>query len=75
MREKFRAWTEDLYTFGQEVISGERRGTKAALVRAMLFTCSKLYQAGVKLHRWLISKRILRDETLGVQVIAIGNLT
>jgi tetraacyldisaccharide 4'-kinase len=75
MREKWRAWTESLYTFGLEVISGERRGTSAALVRALLFSCSKLYQVGFKIHRWLINVRILRDETLGVQVIAIGNLT
>lgn len=75
MREKWRVWTENLYTFGEEVISGERRGTGAAIVRALLFICSKLYQVGFKVHRWLINKRILRDETLGVQVIAIGNLT
>jgi len=75
MRETWSAWTENLYTFGQEVISGERRGTGAALVRALLFTCSRLYQVGFKFHRWLINVRILRDETLGVQVIAIGNLT
>ena len=75
MRETWRAWTENLYTFGQEVISGERRGTWAALMRALLFTSSKVYLFGFKIHRWLINKRILRDETLGVQVIAIGNLT
>jgi len=75
MRETWRAWTENLYTFGQEVISGERRGTGAAIVRGLLFACSKAYQVGFKIHRWLINVRILRDETLGIQVIAIGNLT
>src|ERR1041385_8713543 len=75
MRETWRVWMETLYTFGEEVISGERRGTGAAIVRALLFICSKLYQVGFKIHRWLINVRILRDETLGVQVIAIGNLT
>jgi tetraacyldisaccharide 4'-kinase len=75
MREKLRAWIENIETFGREVIAEERRGTGAALLRAMLFTCSKLYQVLVKIHRWLINVRILRDETLGVQVIAIGNLT
>jgi tetraacyldisaccharide 4'-kinase len=29
----------------------------------------------VKIRRWLYNVRILRDKTLGVQVIAIGNLT
>ena len=75
MREKFRVWTENIETFGREVIAEERRGTGAALLRALLFTLSKLYQVLVKIHRWLINVRILRDETLGVQVIAIGNLT
>src|SRR5262245_9294731 len=75
MRETWPVWKENLYTFGEEVISGERRGTGAAIVRALLFICSKLYHVLFKIHRWLINVRILRDETLGVQVIAIGNLT
>ena len=75
MREKLQVWTENLETFGREVIAEERRGKIAALLRAVLFTLSKLYQILVKIHRWLINVRILRDETLGVQVIAIGNLT
>src|SRR6266487_3497136 len=75
MRETFRVWAESLFTFGQEVIFEERRGKRAAIFRSLLFGSSKLYQVGVKIHRWLISVRILRDSTLGVQVIAIGNLT
>src|SRR5208283_4999363 len=75
MRDKFRVWIESLVTFGLEVISGERRDFKAKFTRVILFGSSKLYQVGVKIHRWLISVRILRDKTLGVQVIAIGNLT
>jgi len=75
MREQFRVWIESLYTFGLEVISGERRDTKAAFTRGILFGSSKLYHALVNVHRWLINVRILRDKTLGVQVIAIGNLT
>jgi tetraacyldisaccharide 4'-kinase len=75
MRERFRVWIESLVTFGLEVISGERRDFKAKFMRAILFGSSKLYQVGVKVHRWLINVRILRDKTLGVQVIVIGNLT
>src|SRR5579862_9489550 len=75
MREKWNAWIENIETFGREVIAEERRGKIAALLRALLFISSKLYQVLVKIHRWLINVRILRDETLGVQVIAIGNLT
>src|ERR1017187_10068413 len=75
MREQFRVWLERLQNYGLEVISGERRDTKAALTRALLFGSSKLFQVGVKMRHWLYHVRILRDKTLGVQVIAIGNLT
>src|ERR1039457_966 len=75
MRETFRAWAEALETFFLEVVLGERHDTKAVLMRAVLFGGSKVFQVIVKLRRWLYNVRILRDKTLGVQVIAIGNLT
>jgi len=61
--------------FWLEVTSEERRGTRAAMVRALLYVCSILFQAVVQTRRVLYNVRILRDSTLGVQVIAIGNLT
>src|SRR5215472_10780165 len=75
MRETWRAWIEAVETFGLEVIREERRGTVAGLTRSMLFVLSKVFQVIVKLRGFLYSVRILRDSTLGVQVIAIGNLT
>lgn len=75
MREKLRAWTETVETFLLEVILEERRGTRAALVRTTLYLCSHLFQVAIKVRRFLYNVRILRDSTLGVQVIAIGNLT
>src|SRR6266446_3247831 len=75
MREKFRVWTENLETFLLEVILEERRGTGAAIVRAFLYGCSKAFQVAIKTRHFLYNFRILRDSTLGVQVIAIGNLT
>jgi tetraacyldisaccharide 4'-kinase len=75
MREKFREWFETLETFFLEVVFEERHDFKAKTTRGILFGGSKLFQVGVKFHRWLINVRILRDKTLGVQVIAIGNLT
>src|SRR5262249_8555124 len=36
---------------------------------------SKVFAILVKLRRFLYNVRLLRDSTLGVQVIAIGNLT
>src|SRR2546425_789306 len=75
MREKFRVWTENLETFLLEVILEERRGKRATLVRGLLFSLSKIFQVAIKTRRFLYNVRILRDSTLGVQVIAIGNLT
>jgi len=75
MRDKFRAWAESLQTFFFEVIFEDRHDFKAKMARGILFGSSKLYQVGVEIHRWLINVRIFRDKTLGVQVIAVGNLT
>src|SRR5271154_6713120 len=76
MREKFRVWAETLETFFLEVvIFEERHDFRAKLTRTVLFGGSKVFQVAVKVRRWLYNIRILRDKTLGVQVIAIGNLT
>jgi tetraacyldisaccharide 4'-kinase len=75
MRETIRAWTETVETFVLEVIFEERPGKRAAIARSVLFGLSKVFQVLVKARRFLYNVRILRDSTLGVQVIAIGNLT
>jgi tetraacyldisaccharide 4'-kinase len=75
MRENLRAWAEALETFVLEVIFEERHDFKARVMRAVLFGGSKIFQVAVKVRRFLYNWRILRDKTLGVQVIAIGNLT
>src|SRR5881628_637488 len=75
MRETIRAWTEVTETFVLEVILEDRRGKGAAILRFVLYLVSKAFLVGVKLRRLLYNVRILRDSTLGVQVIAIGNLT
>ncbi len=75
MRENFRAWAETLETFFLEVVFEERHDFKAKATRAVLFGGSKVFTVAVKIRRWLYNWRILRDKTLGVQVIAIGNLT
>ena len=75
MRDTIRAWTEAFETFVLEVILEERRGKAADLVRLILFVLSKVFLLVVKLRRFLYNVRILRDSTLGVQVIAIGNIT
>src|SRR6185436_12511441 len=75
MCERFRVWTENIETFLLEVILEERQGKLEAFVRALAFGCSKIFQVLIKLRRFLYNVRIFRDSTLGVQVIAIGNLT
>ena len=75
MRETLRAWTENIETFFLEVILEKRRDKRAAVVRSILFAFSKVFEVLIKFRRFLYNVRILRDSTLGVQVIAIGNLT
>jgi tetraacyldisaccharide 4'-kinase len=80
MRETFRIWAENIETFFREVVfkevaAEERRSALIKFVCSLLYAGSKLFKVGVKIHRWLINVRIFRDKTLGVQVIAIGNLT
>jgi tetraacyldisaccharide 4'-kinase len=75
MSDRVRAWTEALETFVLEVIFEQRRGKRAAMVRGLLLSLSKVFLLAVKGRRFLYNVRILRDTTVGVQVIAIGNLT
>ncbi len=75
MRETLRTWTEETETFVLEVIFGQRRGKLAATVRGLLYVLSFLFHQIIKVRRFLYNVRILRDSTLGVQVIAVGNLT
>ena len=75
MRETIRAWTESIETFVLEVIFEQRRDRRAAVARAVLLALSVVFRMAVKTRRFLYNVRILRDSTLGVQVIAVGNLT
>jgi tetraacyldisaccharide 4'-kinase len=75
MRDTLRAWTEAVETLVLEVIFEQRRGKAAALVRTVLLLLSKVFLVAVKFRRVLYDLRLLRDSTLGVQVIAIGNIT
>src|SRR5216110_2825866 len=75
MRETIRVWTEAVETFVLEVILEERQGKRAAIVRSLLLLLSKVFAVLLKVRRFLYNVRLLRDSTLGVQVIAIGNLT
>lgn len=75
MQDRFRGWSESVETFVLEVISGQRKGKRAETLRFGLFLLSKLFHAIVKTRALLYDFRIIRDSTLGVQVIAVGNLS
>ncbi len=75
MRELIRSWTESIETIVLEVIEGHRKSNRAAFVRMILFCLSQVFKTAVKIRHFLYNFRIFRDSTLGVQVIAIGNLT
>jgi tetraacyldisaccharide 4'-kinase len=75
VRDRFQAWVEELETFVLEVIFEQRTGKRAAMLRGLLFGLSRAFLLAVKGRQFLYDARILRDTTLGVQVIAIGNLT
>lgn len=75
MRQTIRAWTEAIEAPYLEIIFEQRRGKGPALIRSFLFALSKIYQLGLAIYRFCIRVRIMRDSTLGIQVIAIGNLT
>ena len=75
MRESWREFSEQAETWLLDVIFQQRPGKKAAAVRFVLLLLSRVFGVAVKLRRVLYNARILRDSTLGVQVIAIGNLT
>lgn len=75
MRNWLRELIERLETFALEVVFEEKPGKRAALLRGFLFVLSKVFAICVKARLYLYKMRILRDTTVGVQVIAVGNLT
>jgi len=74
MREYFLAWTEALEQFVLDVIYGQRKGKRAALLRVGLYSLSKVFTVAVKTRRFLYNFRILRDSALGVQVLDLEGL-
>ncbi|MCC7300192.1 MAG: tetraacyldisaccharide 4'-kinase [Verrucomicrobia bacterium] len=58
-----------------KVISKETNGKRAACLRGFLKTLSWLFIALVQLRLLLFKHRIIRANTLGCQVISVGNVT
>ena len=68
-------WLENLEQFAIDVILERRHGTRARILRGLLYALSVLYERLVQLRLYLYRKRILRERALGCLVISIGNLT
>lgn len=75
MRERIQDWVESLEIYVLDVMTLRRTDAKATTVRGILYCLSVLFEGIVKIRKFLYEVRILRDTTLGVQIIAIGNLT
>lgn len=63
-----------LVSYLESVISGERRGIIAAVLKLVLLKISWMYLGAVWLRRWLYSKGILRTRHLPCKVISVGNV-
>src|SRR2546427_4030937 len=68
-------WLENLEQFAIDVILERRHGTRAGILRGILYALSFVYERLVQLRLFLYRKRIFRERTLGCLVISIGNLT
>src|ERR1043166_1197050 len=66
---------ESLEQFRIHVILERRHGVRAALLRALLYALSFIYERLVQVRLVLYRNRVLREHTLGCLVISIGNLT
>ena len=76
MREKFRVWVETLETFFLEVVFEERHDFKRETdARDFCSAARKFSWSSSSCAAGFTTSALLRDKTLGVQVIAIGNLT
>jgi tetraacyldisaccharide 4'-kinase len=68
-------WLENLEQFAIDVILERRHGSRATILRGILYGLSLFYERLVQLRLYLYRKRVLRERTLGCLVISIGNLT
>jgi len=66
---------EQLEAYLLDVIEGRREGAGATVLRGILRALSWIFTVGVQVRLWLYRHRIIRPNTLGCQVISVGNLT
>ncbi|MDF7806133.1 tetraacyldisaccharide 4'-kinase [Pontiellaceae bacterium B12219] len=66
---------EQLETYLLSVIDGSEKGKRAATLRVLMKVLSCLFSFIVQVRIMLYKHRIIRGNTLGCQVISVGNLT
>lgn len=66
---------EDLESYLLDIIEGRREGKRATILRGILRVLSWVFILIVQVRLWLYRHRIIRANTLGCQVISVGNLT
>jgi len=66
---------EDLESYLLDIIEGRREGKRATVLRGILRVLSWIFILIVQVRLWLYRHRIIRANTLGCQVISVGNLT
>jgi tetraacyldisaccharide 4'-kinase len=66
---------EQLEFYMLSVLDGTRKGKWPTTLRLLLRALSWLFATVVQIRLWLYRHRIIRPNTLGCQVISVGNLT
>ncbi len=66
---------EELEYYFLGIIEGREKGCKASLIRFVLRQLALLFGLIVQVRLCLYRHRIIRDKTLGCQVLSVGNLT
>lgn len=66
---------ENLETYMLSVLDGSKKGKGPAALRVLLRGLSWIFFLIVQVRLWLYHHRIIRPNTLGCQVISVGNLT
>ncbi len=66
---------EQLETYLLSVLDGTKKGKWPTTLRGIMLVLSWLFSAVVQLRLMLYKHRIIRPNTLGCQVISVGNLT
>ncbi|NQT01273.1 MAG: tetraacyldisaccharide 4'-kinase, partial [Planctomycetes bacterium] len=59
----------------RKLISGQKRGRVAALLRLLLGAASAAYSLAIRYHNFLYSKGLLKAHQAEAAVISIGNIT